>query len=95
MSSNRVSEHAKIPKLHSLQGFALWWIFILEVMRKDRVLHVLRDDTPDPLSSSQAAFNRFKWENESVGPQIVLNEGEEPEKLITSILLTDVSKKVV
>jgi len=47
----------------------------MELMRKDGVLHLLREDQPDPNTASNAALARLQKEDQKARPHIVLNLG--------------------
>ena len=89
------SNDHKIPKLQGSKGFALWRIYVMELMRKDGVLYVLTQDPPEQETSTQAAVSRFRKDDEKARPHIVLNIGEEPATIITSLLLAGATTKAV
>lgn len=93
--SESTDEKGKIPKLNDAKGYALWSIYAMELMRKDGVLHVLTEDPPSAETNSQAVINRWKKQDEKARPHIVLNLGEEPAILVTSILLEGATTKQV
>ena len=62
-------------------------------MRKDNVLHVLTEDLPE--NASQSATTRFMADDRKARAHVVLNLGEEPATLITSLLMADASTKEV
>lgn len=95
MYRNSSSDTAKIPKLHHSIGFALWRIYVMELLRKKGVLPSLKEDPPDLEKSSPEAVSRLERDDERDLPQIVVNVGEEPKTLITSLLLTDATKMSV
>ena len=77
------SDLPKIQKLTNAKGFALWSIYVQEMMRKDNVLHVLTEDLPE--HASQSATTRFMADDRKARAHVVLNLGEEPATLITLI----------
>ena len=90
-----VTDGIKIPKLKNSKGFALWRIYVMELMRKDGVLHVLTQEPPDADNATQAQINRFQRDDQKARPHIVLNLAEEPATLITSLLMSDGTTKQV
>ena len=66
----------------------------MELMRKNGVLHVLRDDSPNE-DASEAIQNRFKRAEEKARAHIVLNLGDEPATLFTSSLMSGATTKEV
>lgn len=59
------------------------------------VLHALTDDPPDPDTATTAAVNKFQKDDAKARPHIVLNLGEEPATILTSLLLSGATTKVV
>lgn len=82
------SNTAKIPKLQNSTRYALWRIYVMEMMRNDGVLGALTEDLPTEGSTSEVV-NRFKRMDEKARDQIVLNLGEEQATIITSVLTSD------
>ena len=64
----------------------------MELMRKDGVLHVL---TEDPPTGPPNMVSKFQKDDQKARTHIVLNIGDEPATLITSILLTGATTKEV
>lgn len=63
-------------------------------MRKDGVLSALTDDAPRD-TAIVAAVNRFNKTGEKARAQIVLNLGEEPATLVTSLLMPGAPTRAV
>lgn len=78
----------KVPRLKNSKGFALWRLYVMELMRKDGVLHVLSEDPPNPETSTNTVVSRWKRDDERARPHIVLNLGEEPATLVTSLVIS-------
>ena len=89
------SNDNKVPKLQNSKCFALWRVYVMELMRKDGVLNLLREDPPDPNTASNGALARFQKEDQKARPHIVLNLGEEPATMITSLLLSGATTEAV
>ena len=93
MSAPSHSDLPKIPKLTNSKGFALWSIYVMEILRKDNVLHVLTEEISE--DASQAQRNRFAQDDRKARAHVVLNLGEEPATLITALLLADATARDV
>lgn len=76
------SSSSKISNLENSKCYALWRIYIIKCVRKDRVFSALTEDAPDDTTSTTAT-NRFDETYEKARPHIVLNLGDEPEPLVT------------
>lgn len=94
-STTSNSDTPKIPKLQNSKGFAIWRIYVRELLRKDNVLHVLTETPPNPETSNVRAVEAWKKSDLKARPHLVLNLGEEPATLVTSLLLSDASTKQV
>lgn len=64
-------------------------------MHQGGLLHILTEKSPDLNTSSTAAVNKFRRENQRARPQIGINIGEELATVIISILLSNVTTKEV
>lgn len=90
-----LSDEAKIPRLQKATGFAIWRIYVIELTRKDNLLHALRDDPLDLLPRSATKINKFKRKDAKARFHIVLMLSNEPTTLQASIILTDSTSKFV
>lgn len=95
MASYSTNDTPKIPRLQNSKGFALWRLYVTELMRRDGVLHVLTESPPDPNSSTAEARAQWLKDDQKARPHIVLNLAEEPATLVTSLLISDASTKEV
>ena len=95
MSATTSTDSPKIPKVTGYKGYAVWSIYVRELMRNDGVLHVLTEDPPNLETASSASVTKFRKEDAKARPHIVLNLGEEPTTLVTAILLADATTKEV
>ena len=89
------NDYYKIPKLQGAKGFALWRLYVMEMMRKYGVLYVLNAEPPRAGISSTESISRSKGDDEKERPHIVLNLEEEPSTLITSLLMNEETTKEV
>lgn len=64
-------------------------------MRKVGVLHALIEDPPNPDTSTVASVNKFKKDDEKAITHIVLNLREETATLLTTLLISCATTKVV
>lgn len=61
----------------------------------DRVSHILTNEPHNPERYSATVVNKFRKEDAKARTQIVFNFGEEPNKLVTSIIFAgDTTKEV-
>ena len=89
------NDSSKIPKLQGAKGFELWRLYVMDMMRKDGVLHLLNAEPPRAGMSSIESTSRFKRDDEKERRHIVLNIGEEPSNLVTSLLMNEATTKQV
>ena len=94
-SSSSTHDSGKIQKLTNSKDYPLWSVYVPEITLKDGLIHTLSDDPPNEELSTTAAVNKFRKEDEKARPHIVLNLREEPETLVTYLLMDKATTKVV
>jgi len=53
-------ERVRIPKPNAAADYAVWTIYVRELLHRDSLAHVVDDPPPDPDSSTAAAVNRLR-----------------------------------
>ena len=92
MADEDRSEKIRIPKLEGSKDYAVWKIYLLELLVRDDVLFVLNEDAPEATASA-AARNRWKKADTKARSHIVLNLGEEPVISVSAALMEGASAK--
>lgn len=78
----------KFEKLQNLKEFALWRIYVMELMQKDGVHHVLTNNQPEDGTASNNIILRWKRDDEKVRPHVVLHLDDETATLISAATLS-------
>lgn len=86
--NSTIIELPRISKLQDSKLFALWRLYVKELMRRVGVLCVVSHDLPDAEVSTMAVKNKFRKNNEKARPHIALNVRVEPATLIASLVLS-------
>lgn len=96
MDDNEITVYSvRSPKLVNSKGFVVWKLYGTGYLLRDEFQQVLTEYPPDPHTSSKDVLKRWNNCDNYARFRIVLNLGEEPSILITSLLNSGASDKAI